>query len=141
MMNTKMWIRWLETIGGVFVALGLYMAIGGGTAAFGPFKALIDPTFWGDEGPSAITHDFQTWSYAVLGAVMVALGVMIFSLSRFGLGNNLRWAWWTLVVGVIAWYIPDTAASIIANVWFNAIGNTAILVAIAIPLAATRRLR
>lgn len=139
--RTRLWVRWLEVVGGVFVALGLYMVFAGGTAAFGPFRSLVDPVFWGDEGPSDLTRDFQTWAYALLGATMVALGVMVFALSRFGLGNRLRWAWWTIAIGVLGWYVPDTAASVIARAWFNAVGNTVFLLGVAIPLLGLRRLR
>lgn len=135
------WVRWLEVLGAVFVAIGLYFAIAGGTGAFGPLKGLVDSVFWNSDGPSPATQDFQMWIYAVLGGTMAGWGVTLFALARFGLGGGHRWAWWTLVVAAAVWFAPDTTASAIAGAWFNVIGNAAILVAVAVPLIGLKGLR
>lgn len=141
MVRNRFWVRWIEVLGGVILAFGALLAIAGGTDVCRPLNELINPSFWGDEGLSAASKDFQTWIYALLGATMMGWGIAVVALARFGLGNGLRWAWWSLVIGIAGWYVLDTAASVIAGVWFNVALNTVILVAAAIPLVALRGLR
>jgi len=141
MKKQGLWVRWLEVLAALIAVNGLALAVLGGTSLIDPMRDLVDPVFWDGGGPSAATQDFQTWIYAVLGGSMVGWGIALVALARYGLGGGHRWAWWTFIILITAWYIPDTAASAIADAWFNVVGNTAILVAAAIPLVGLRELR
>ncbi|HTU68346.1 MAG TPA: hypothetical protein VMF52_20555 [Steroidobacteraceae bacterium] len=44
-----------------------------------------------------------------------------------------------VAVSVGAWFVPDTACSLLSGFWQNGILNICFLVLFAIPLAATRR--
>ena len=49
-----------------------------------------------------------------------------------------RWAWTCVFLGVLIWYILDTALSFLHGVYFNVAFNTTLLVLIMLPLAFTR---
>jgi hypothetical protein len=134
----RLWVRWLEVLGGLFVVLGVYMAVAGGNAAFAPFRALVDPVFWGEGEPPGEARSFEGWIYAVLGGMMVGWGILTIALARFGIAEGARWAWRALVAAVVGWFVFDTTGSALAGAWFNVIGNVAILVVSAVPLVAVR---
>lgn len=46
-------------------------------------------------------------------------------------------AWRALTVSLLAWYILDNAISIATGFWLNALSNTALMIAFAVPLLAS----
>jgi len=49
---------------------------------------------------------------------------------------------WTLIaLSIAAWYLPDTAYSLLSGFWQNAVLNTVFLTLFALPLWATRAMR
>jgi hypothetical protein len=93
--------------------------------------------------PHLDSFGFEAMSYiklvhAVLGAVMFGWGVLFLFLARGPLRQGSRDAWRMFVVSLVAWYLPDTAFSLVSGFWQNAVLNTAIAVLFALPLVALR---
>jgi len=77
---------------------------------------------------------YITLVHAVLGAVMIGWGVLFFFLTlgpiRRGSRDALQW----FLVSLAAWYLPDTAVSLITGFWQNAVLNTVFGVLFAVPI-------
>ena len=141
-MNTKnnlnFWWRWLVAANIGVMLFGIAQALfpnlvrqGFGLMVFG--SATYMDTFPQD----AIRY--ITLTHAVMGAVMIGWGVsMMYTLfTQFRAGEWIGWL--SPAVALTLWYIPDTAMSIVAGFWQNALLNTIFIVLFAIPLAATYR--
>lgn len=136
---SKLWIRWMVMVAGLMVAMGVTMAVLGGTSAMGVLNDRIDPAFWGDASVTGPAADYRAWIFAVLGGTMAGWSVAMTLLIRHGIAQGLRWAWNAVALGLLVWFPLDTGYSLGHGVWINAVGNTVILLAMAIPLAITRR--
>jgi hypothetical protein len=130
----------MVVVAGLMAAMGVAMAVAGGTSAMGLLNDRIDPAFWGDASVTGPAADYRAWIFAVLGGTMAGWGVAVFALARHGIAEGLRWAWNAVALGLAVWFPLDTGYSLAHGVWVNALGNTVILFALAVPLAATRRL-
>ena len=132
------WHRWLSILGVVIVVFGLGMSLLGGTAVFDLLNHQVDPVFWGAQPVPAQALAFRGWIYGVTGATMAGWGVFIVFLVRHAFARREAWAWNCLALGMLVWYVPDTAMSLAFGVTFNAAFNTVLLAAVALPLAFTR---
>lgn len=76
--------------------------------------------------------------HAVLGAVMFGWGIVLMFLAVGPLHRGSRDAWRMFVISLAAWFIPDTAYSLLSGFWHNAVLNVSFALMFAIPLAALR---
>ncbi len=134
-----LWIRWMLVVASLMAAMGVAMAMLGGTSALGVLNDRIDPAFWGDANVTGPAADYRAWIFAVLGGTMAGWSVAMILLIHHGIAQGLRWAWNAVALGLLVWFPLDTGSSLGHHVWINAVGNTVILLAMAIPLAMTRR--
>jgi hypothetical protein len=125
------WCRWLFVLGLLIVAFGLAMSLFGGSRLFD----FVEPVFWGAQAQPMQAHAFRSWIYGVTGATMAGWGVFLSFLALRAFARRERWAWWCVALGMLVWYIPDTAMSLRFGVIFNAVINTALLAGVALPLA------
>ena len=91
------------------------------------------------DGFGADAASFIKFLTAVMGSVMAGWGTAILCVLalRFRPGNPE--AWWAVALSVLVWFIPDTAYSLLAGFWQNALLNTTALVLFVVPLAVTYR--
>ena len=136
----KLWIRWMVVVAWLLVAMGVVMAVAGGASAMGVLNDRIDPAFWGDANVTGPAAEYRAWVFAVLGGTMAGWAVTMIALIRHGIAQGLRWAWNAIAVSLVVWFALDTGYSLAYGVWINALGNTVLLAALAVPLAMTRRL-
>lgn len=72
-----------------------------------------------------------------MGATVMGWGITMFFIAFFPLRNRERWAWYSVLVSVLFWFVLDTGISLWFGVSINAILNTAILILVLIPLIFT----
>lgn len=87
-------------------------------------------------GPEAVAY--ISLVHAVLGAVMFGWGAVFMFLALGPIRRGSKDAWRMFVVSLIAWFIPDTAYSLLSGFWQNAVLNTGFILLFAIPLTALR---
>ncbi len=133
------WQRWLLALGLIIVAFGLGMAALNNTPLFDLLNRQVDPIFWGTQPLSQGALAFRGWTYGVLGATMAGWGVFIAFLAQSPFRRRERWAWNCTALGILVWYLPDTAISLASGVIFNAALNTGLLALVALPLFFTRK--
>ena len=127
---------WLLVLFGAMAVAGGAMVLIAGTPLFAVVGRLLDRPFW-PGGPDATTRGFQSWAYGVTFAVMAGWGLSLAILVANAFGSRQAWVWWTIAASLAVWYPLDTGRSLLHRVYINAILNTALLVAVAIPLAGT----
>lgn len=133
------WQRWLFIVSLVVAAFGTCMAFFNQTALFAGFNHQIDPVFW-DSGivPDGAAR-FQGWSYGVWGSTVAGWGIFMAFVVHYPFKKREKWAWNCLVVGLLFWYLLDTGISLAYDVVFNALFNSAILIAVALPIVFTKQ--
>lgn len=122
---------------GVMV-FGLVLVVAPGFARQG-FSLLVygDPQRIATFGAEAA--QYIALVHAVLGAVMFGWGLALLLVVRGPFARGAREGWQIIAVSVAAWFVPDTAFSILSGFWQNAVLNFVFMVLFAVPLAATYR--
>jgi hypothetical protein len=136
MVSFSFWQRWLQGICLLVISLGLLMAFLIGTDAFSMLSDPIDDAFF-DEALTAAERDFQAWAYGVWGATMVGWGIVLMFIARGPFKRKELWSWQAFLVGLLAWFIIDTAFSALYDVTINVIVNVSVLLLALLPLLAT----
>ncbi len=139
MSSFTFWQRWLFILGLIIVVFGLGMATLNSTSLFDLLNRQVDPIFWGAQPLPREALAFRGWTYGVLGATMAGWGVFIAFLAQSPFRRRERWAWNCITLGILVWYLPDTAISFASGVAFNAALNTGLLMLVALPLLFTRK--
>jgi hypothetical protein len=127
---------WLVCLGVGMAAAGATFVLLAGTPAFARLGRLLDAPFW-PAGSDATARRFQAWAYSVTFATMAGWGVCLAIVAANAFASREAWAWWSVAAGVAVWYPLDTGRSLLHRVYVNAALNTALLIAVAIPLALT----
>lgn len=133
------WKQWLFVVGITLAVFGALMALLSGSPLFSYFNRQIDPAFWSAVSVDESAKAFQEWIYGVWGATIAGWGVFTAFIARYPFRNGERWAWNCLATGVAVWFALDTGLSILHAVYFNAVFNVVVLLAVALPLAFSRR--
>ena len=131
--------RSLLVLNVLVIISGAGIAILGDTFIYDPFNSVFDAYFWGDAPVPEQAQRFRAWVYGVLGGAMAGWGFCLYFIMRHAFHKKEKWAWNAISVSLVAWFILDTGASLWWGVTANVILNSAILVAFAVPLFATRR--
>jgi hypothetical protein len=133
------WQKWLFVIGLLITVFGIMMAFLNGTPLFALFNSQVDPAFWGTEGIAENARTFQQWIYGVLGATVAGWGIFMAFIAHYPFKRREKWSWTCLVVGLLLWYLVDTAISLNFRVYFNAVFNTVLLILVMLPVILTRK--
>lgn len=136
----KLWINWLTVVSAGVIAFGLLLVLAPGLVRQG-FSLLVyaAPTSIDSFGDEQVRY--VSLAHAVIGGVMVGWGVAMLYVVRSLLAKGWSEGWYVITMSVAAWYIPDTAYSILSGFWQNAILNTVFLLLFSAPLWAIRHTR
>lgn len=137
---SRFWIHWLLVVEAGVVAFGLVLVLAPALARQG-FSLLVYGApdridAFGQEPAS-----YASLAHAVIGGVMVGWGAALYYATRTLLARGSPIAWNLVALSVGAWFVPDTAYSLLSGYWQNAALNTVFLVLFAVPLWAVRGVR
>jgi len=77
---------------------------------------------------------------AMLGGTILGYYVLATIVAAIPFRRRERWAWWTLTGGLLAWFVSDSAMSLMHGATFNVLMvNCPTLIAHGVPLALTAR--
>jgi len=85
------------------------------------------------------TQAYIQFANGIIGAVMAGWMIAIIMLARGPFLAGERYAWCAIAWPLLAWYLVDTAFSLVHGVWGNVLLNTATGLMFCIPLVAARR--
>lgn len=132
----RLWWRWLAAVAIGVMVCGISMVLAPGlTRQIFSLLAYSSADHIAKFGANA--SDYISLLHAILGAVMLGWGAAILFIVLGPLRRGSRDAWNTLVISLVAWFVPDTAFSLWSGFWPNAILNLVLATLFAIPLSAT----
>ena len=136
--RARFWWHWLIAVTVGVLLFGASMVLAPGfTRQFFGVLLFSSPEAIADYGEPAVAY--ITLVHGVLGAVMFGWGFALLFIVLGPLRRGSHDAWLTLAVSVAAWFIPDTAFSLLTGFWQNAALNIVFAVLFLIPLTATYR--
>ncbi len=118
----------------LLIGPGLIMVAGLGFPVLFLVEAFLDLAHLPIDGGQPIDSDAARLLNAILGGILVGFGTIIWRvagkvfLTDPSLGASI------LVPAMLAWFVTDSAGSILAGAWFNAVLNALILVALLFPI-------
>lgn len=137
---SKFWINWLLVASAGVAAFGLLLVVAPAFTRRG-FSMLVYASPGDIDSFGAEQVRYISLVHAVLGGVMVGWGTALFHVARSLLAGGVSAGWRIIAVSVVAWFVPDTAYSLLSGFWQNALLNAAFFALFAVPLWATRDLR
>jgi hypothetical protein len=132
------WWLWLVVVSGGVMVAGLVMVLAPGLTRR-LFSLLVFASPETIDGFGALPARYIALTHGVLGAVMVGWGAVLLLLLIGPFRRGSREAWVTVAVSVTAWFMLDTAFSLVTGFWQNAVLNIVVAVLFAVPLSATYR--
>lgn len=126
--------RWLVASSIGIALIGLLMAFVPDSLPFAWWIERYETRFAPDS-PSE-RHFFS----GMLGGTILGYYVLATLIAAIPFRRRERWAWWTLAGGLLAWFVTDSAMSLVHGAAFNVLMvNCTTLVAHGIPLVLTAR--
>lgn len=133
------WRTWLILWAWSVIVFGIVIAGGAFEATSGPISAIYDLL----QGPAPISNDpALRFSLGVMGGVSIGWGVtgLFAILAAIKLGDKGQPVWNAVTLGLIAWFISDSALSIATGYGLNVVPNILLLGGYLIPLVANGKL-
>jgi hypothetical protein len=130
---SKFWINWLLAVSAGVMAFGLMLVLAPALTRQG-FSLLVYASPDRIDSFGAEQIRYISLVHAVIGGVMVGWGAALFHVTRTLLAGGVRAGWNLIALSVAAWFVPDTAYSMLSGFWQNALLNTAFLALFAVPL-------
>jgi hypothetical protein len=134
----SVWIRWLVFASAGVVLFGLLLVVAPSWARQG-FALLIYGAPGALDAFGSEPARYASLAHAVMGALMIGWGAALWLITRELLARGSRLGWRLIAGSLAAWFVPDTAYSLLSGYWQNAVLNAVFLTLFAIPLAAIRR--
>jgi len=133
----SLWIKWIQVASAAVAGFGLLLVVSPTLARQG-FSLLVyaSPGHIDDFGLEPVRY--IGLAHAVIGGVMVGWGTALYYITSTLLSRGSRIAWNLIALSLSAWFVPDTAYSLLSGYWQNAVLNTVFLLLFALPLYATR---
>ncbi|MBX9605728.1 MAG: hypothetical protein K2Y51_05865 [Gammaproteobacteria bacterium] len=138
--QTRIWFNGLRITSAGVVAFGLVLVCCPGFTRRA-FSLLVYASPDRLDGFGAEAARYIALVHAVLGGVMVGWGCLLYLVTTRALsrGEPSAWSWVTL--SLLAWFVPDTAYSLLSGYWQNAVLNVSFLALFAVPLWKLRQRR
>ncbi len=140
-MNTptfSFWSKWLVVAASALCAFGLFLV----AAPFAGERLFSLLIYFSAERISAFPIEAVAYirlAHTILGTVLLGWGITLLYIICVPFRRMDPIAWKITVISILAWFIPDTAYSVLSGFWPNAVLNVSIAVLFAIPLAFTRK--
>jgi hypothetical protein len=136
---SKLWITWLLAVEAGVMIFGLILVLAPALTRQG-FSLLVysAPDRIDSFGIEQVRY--ISLAHAVIGGVMVGWGGALFYATRTLFAAGARAGWNIVAFSVAAWFVPDTAYSLLSGFWQNAMLNAVFLALFVVPLWATRGL-
>jgi len=137
---SSFWVRWLQAVAAGVIAFGLLLVLAPGLARQG-FSLLVYADTAGIDAFGDTAVRYVGLTHAVIGGLMVGWGTAMLYAVGVLFARGRAEGWTLIALSIAAWYLPDTAYSLLSGFWQNAVLNTVFLTLFALPLWATRAMR
>jgi hypothetical protein len=127
-------VSWLQMSCGLVCVFGLLLVLAPSVTRQG-FSLLVYGTPTAIDAFGAEAARYASLAHAVIGGVMAGWGAGLWLVTRTMIARGSKTGWRLVAVSLGAWYVPDTAYSLAAGFWQNAVLNTMFAMLFAAPLA------
>jgi hypothetical protein len=139
--NASMARPFQTAVGVLLIAFGLGTALASFPAFAEPTRLFIDLMIWPLDGKQSLASPETRLLCAILGGILVGWGVTMWrlasltSLSEISSSDLVG----AMRSGLLAWFVVDSTASVLAGAPVNAAVNAAILAGLLVPLGKMTR--
>ncbi len=128
-------IIWLKAAAAaLLIGPGLIMVTGPISPLMSGVNVFLDFAYQPFDGMQQVTEGAAWLLNAILGGILVGFGVMIWMIAERVYRHDMPLGRSLILVPLVCWFICDSAGSILAGAWFNAVINVAIIVLFLVPL-------
>lgn len=99
-----------------------------------PFTFFFDAMYLPLDGQQSLGSDTELVLAAIAGGIMIGFGVMALQITNHIYTNDPALGGHILRLGLITWYLTDSAASYVAGAWINVLLNTPFLLLFLVPI-------
>ena len=95
---------------------------------------------WSDRStppPNAAWENLIAFTLGLTGALMKGRCLLLAGIAHHAFRQGESWAWKTIAVSVITWFVVDSYISASTGFYANVVGNIVFLILFEIPLVAT----
>jgi len=137
--NFNFWQKCLTYTNVLTVLVGLLFAFVGDSFVFEVYNDYTKENFFGGSEFTTEVLQLKKWLFGIIGGMIVGFAILTIGISENAFKNKEPWAYKTICLGLITWFIIDSAVSIYTGAIYNVVLiNLFTLVLIGIPLVMTR---
>lgn len=125
---------WLKTGSAITIFFGLLIAVASIPAAGAPVEVLADLIFFPLDGAQDVSAPETRLMNAIGGGVMTGWGIMLWMLATKLYPKDPALAKQTIVTSIVAWFVVDSAGSVMSGAPLNALFNVSFLLIFYVPL-------
>ncbi|MEM7319580.1 MAG: excinuclease ABC subunit A [Pseudomonadota bacterium] len=116
------------------VVVGLMMVAGLMPPLRPVFEIFIDLAFLPIDGTQSLSSDSDLLLGAISGGLLAGLGAMAWQVTSHVYAENPNLGRRILSIGLLSWFVTDSAGSILAGAWFNVVLNSGFLALFMVPM-------
>ncbi len=129
----------LTGIGTILFGLAMVLAL---VSPLKPvFDIFLDLVHLPLDGQQALEGDSARVLAAITGGLMVGLGALTWCIAVHVYAKDAETGGRIILIGVMAWYVPDSFGSYMVGAWFNVVLNTGFLAMFVLPVLLHRSAR
>ncbi|MDJ0908089.1 MAG: hypothetical protein QNI99_02780 [Woeseiaceae bacterium] len=133
-MKQETTVLWLKAGSALTVFFGVLIALASIPAANAPVEILADLIFFPVDGAQNVGAPETRLMNAIGGGVMTGWGIMIWMLATRLYPREPALAKQLIVTSVVAWFVVDSAGSLMSGAPLNALFNVSFLLIFCVPL-------
>lgn len=103
------------------------------------FDSFLDLVHWPLDSQQALAGDSARVLAAITGGLMVGLGALVWCITTDVYAKDPQTGGRIILIGVCAWYLPDSFGSYMVGAGFNVVLNTGFLAMFVLPILLHRQ--
>ncbi len=133
------WQKWLTWANVMTVMVGLLAAFAGNSIFFEAYNSFTNELFFQGNEMQGELLSFKNWLFGIIGGTIVGFHILMIMISENAFKKKEAWAYKTLWLGLLSWFIVDSSITIYYGALHNMVMiNLVALVLIGLPLIMTR---
>ncbi len=126
-MSNSVVMTWLKVASAIVIGFGVVVALAAYPATAGIAQFLLDLIYWPLDGGQDLSSPEARLLCAISGGVMVGWGFLMWLVATRLYPREPELARALILSSIGAWFVVDSAGSIVAGAWLNAIFNIGFL--------------
>ncbi len=132
------WQKWLVAANVFTLMVGLSVAFAGNSQVFDLHNQYTQEVFFYGEIIEKDSLRFKNWLFGIIGGTIVGFHLLMLMIVIHPFKNKEKWSYWALWMGLLGWFLIDTAVSIYYKAYHNVlIINIPAAILLGLPLLMT----